>query len=264
MTNPTEAQIEKIAKHSYENERLSTDTTPWNEVSKNTRASYINEAKEQYEYLIDFLSVLGVSPASVEKFTENLSTNMEHSTKVMQENAELKAKLDQRNESIRDLKEKIKSNTKHAGEDVDNEALIKLQKKYNLLKDSFDIISDEATASADMVEKLTPLQDENKTLKEERDALEHALNKAVTHIKTKAGKKTKQSKPDPSLNKHITHVNNILNQFDNLKDGKIALCEALDIEPINLRSKTKLWISIRIKQHGWDDINEACNTIKKA
>ena len=283
MTNPTEIQIEKIAKHSYENGRLATDTTTWDEVSKDTRASYINEAKEQYGYIIDMLSVLGAPPYNVERLTKNLSINMENSTKLMLENAELKTKLDQRNESIRDLKEKLKLHLNHTGECVDNnEALINLQKKYNLLQDSFDIISDEATASADMVEKLTPLMNKNKILKEERDALEYELNTAVESTKvipetdTEPDKtktqpinkenalETPPSNQNLSEKKQINHIHNVLKQYDNIKEGKIALCTALDIEPKNLRSETKLWISIRIKQCGWDAVNKACDTIKKA
>ena len=283
MTNSTEIQIEKIAKYSYENGRLATDTTPWDEISKDTRASYINEAKEQYEYLIDMLSVLGAPPANVERLTKNLSINMEHSAKVMQENAELKTKLDQRNESIRDLKEKLKSHLNHTDEGVDNnEALINLQKKYNLLQDSFGIMSDEATASADMVEKLIPLQNENKLLKKERDALEYKLNTAVesTKIISETDTEPDKTKTQPinkedaldtppseqklSEKEHITYVYDLLNKSNSLKDGKIALCKALKIEPKNLRSETKLWISIRIKQCGWDAVNKACNTINQA
>ena len=276
-------KIETLAEYTYLNDRNADNGTEWKDVSVNTRTTYIKDATEQYEYAQEIFSVLGVSSTTTEKLVKSIATHVENSAKLMLENTELKAKISRRDISVRELKENQKEYLKHMDGDLDkNDAFKNLQKKFNLLKDSFDIISDEATASADMVKKLIPLQNENKLLKKERDVLEYKLNiaakanKAISETDTEPDKtktqpinkqdtlETPPSNQNLSEKEQINHIHNVLKQYDNIKDGKIALCKLLKIEPKNLRSETKLWISIRIKQCGWDAINESCNTIKKA
>ena len=295
-------QIETLAEYTYLNERNANNDTEWKDVSANTRASYIKDATEQYEYAQEIFSVLGVSSTTTEKLVKSIAIHVENSTKLMQENAELKAKISRRDVSVRELKEKQKEYLKHMDTMLDSSkssaALKEAETKLRLLQEKQNVLIDEAKTSADMLEQLIPLQDENKKLIEERDGLEMALNLAIQnqqkqiqknpstvlheadrdkastspqlhsvmaekkHKSSALGKFT-ENRPIVSEKEKITHTHDVLKQFSSIKDGKIALCKALKIEPINLRSETKLWISIRIKQCGWDVVNKACTKIKK-
>ena len=258
-------KIETLAEYTYLNDRNADNDTEWKDVSANTRASYIKDATEQYEYAQEIYSVLGVSSTATEKLVKSIATHVENSAKLIQENTELKAKISRRDVSVRELKEKQKEYLNHMDGDLDkNDAFKNLQKKFDMLQASFDIISDEAAASADMVEKLIPLQDENKELKYECAALEYALNTAVEYTpKNTEDTLDTTSNQNLSEKEQITHIHEVLKQSDNIKDGKIALCKILNIEPKNLRAETKMWISIRLKQHGWDALRKACTKIKK-
>ena len=170
-------QIEALAKHSYESDRDATNRIEWKNVSQNTRTSYINEAKDQYEYILEMLPVLGVSPQKVERLIDSLALHMEH--------------------------------------------------------------------SADMVEKLIPLQRENEVLKEERDALEAELNAATekTYVVSHDEKET---------------VTAFL-KLHGVKAGKQLISTALgESSVVQAKASKEDWITIYAKKHGVDALLKAC------
>ena len=100
-------KIQKLAEYTYFMHRKANDSTPYADLSKADKQSYLNEAKEQIEYINDNLEIIGASPEEVDKLVHSLASTMEHSVMLMRENASLKQTIALREASIHDMKDKM-------------------------------------------------------------------------------------------------------------------------------------------------------------
>ena len=130
--------ITKLAKHTYE--KYDPSGIPWEKAGRN-QESYLREAEDELKFAHELFTILGASPEKTDSLITNFTNSMKHSTQLMQENKELKFKLDQHNESIRDMKKKQKSHTQHVDVESDcNDALEKADAEIQLLQTKNNIL----------------------------------------------------------------------------------------------------------------------------
>lgn len=101
-------KIQKLAEYTYVMHRKANDYTPYADLSKADKQSYLNEAKEQIEYINDNLEIIGVSPEEVDKLVHSLASTMEHSVMLMGENASLKQTIALHEASLHDMRGKMR------------------------------------------------------------------------------------------------------------------------------------------------------------
>lgn len=101
-------KIQKLAEYTYLMHRKANDSTPYADLSKADKQSYLNEANEQIEYINDNLEIIGASPEEVDKLVHSLASTMEHSVMLMGENAELKQTIALREASLHDMRGKMR------------------------------------------------------------------------------------------------------------------------------------------------------------
>lgn len=249
---------QKLAEYVFFMNRKANDCTPFTDLSEADKLSYLHEAEEEIAYINDRLEIIGASQEEIDKLVRNLAIHMEHSAKLMQENAELNAKISRRDVSVRELKGKQKEYLKHMDSILDggesSEALKESEKKIRSLQEKNNTLVDEAKTSADMLEQLIPLQYENKKLIEERDSLAMVLNQIQQ-------KQMKENPTTASDDADRAKVSAFL-QLHGVKDGMKLISSALGESNVGqAKASAKNWITIYEKRHGMEALLKACDSI---
>ena len=252
-------KIQKLAEYTYSMHRKANDPTPYADLSKADKQSYLNEAKEQIEYINDNLEIIGASPEEVDKLVHSLASTMEHSVMLMGENASLKQTIALREASLHDMKGKMQRM---------QENLDRVLVQSNDSSDRLESVIDESDALLKHVPptpipKHTPRQKNDSTRsKVSNDVIESAV---VDHYQ----QLEQTSKPEsPSYQTPATdsidraHILAVMSRYG-FEKAKVAISKELgESKPAQMKASKANWIARYEKKYGLDVLiitSEVCD-----